>query len=414
MFEVGSTEQGDLRGGHAPWSSGARSVIRSRISSSFHCQILVVGGGITGSLVAQHLASIGYQVCIIDRERPGHGSTAASTAMLQWEIDQPLDDLTIAYGFEAASMVYRTSLAAVSGLEKLVLERGLQCGWRSRRSLYLSAAEVGANKLSQEHRLRTRAGLPGELFDHRRLLSEFKIDREAAIYSPGSADANPLLLSKSLMADAVFLGAELFDAEALGFDESTKAVSVAIDNGLEIEAEHVVLATGYVMPDFVRSDLHKIASSWAIATAPQSTKSLWKDGALIWEASKRYHYARTTNQGRIIIGGEDDDQVVEASDRDKMMPAKADVLSKKLKLLWPASDPNPEFIWSGAFGTTSDGLPLIGPVPKHSRILAAYGYGGNGITFSFLASRMIANCVAGERKNWFDLFAIDRDVPRMI
>ena len=32
-------------------------------------------------------------------------------------------------------------------------------------------------------------------------------------------------------------------------------------------------------------------------------------------------------------------------------------------------------------------LPLIGPVPGKNGIFAAYGYGGNGITFSYLAAR---------------------------
>ena len=34
----------------------------------------------------------------------------------------------------------------------------------------------------------------------------------------------------------------------------------------EIEARSVVLATGYVMPDIVRSTVHEVSSSWAIAT----------------------------------------------------------------------------------------------------------------------------------------------------
>ena len=36
--------------------------------------------------------------------------------------------------------------------------------------------------------------------------------------------------------------------------------------------------------------------------------------------------------------------------------------------------------------------------------------GGNGITFSFLASRMIGEWIAGRRRDWFDDFALDRDV----
>jgi 2-polyprenyl-6-methoxyphenol hydroxylase-like FAD-dependent oxidoreductase len=51
---------------------------------------LIVGGGITGSLVAERLTRQGLDVVIVDREMPGRGSTAASTAMLLWEIDRSL------------------------------------------------------------------------------------------------------------------------------------------------------------------------------------------------------------------------------------------------------------------------------------------------------------------------------------
>ncbi len=44
----------------------------------------------------------------------------------------------------------------------------------------------------------------------------------------------------------------MFDAEALTYDNAGQTVVVGLDEGHVIEASHVVLATGYVMPDFVR------------------------------------------------------------------------------------------------------------------------------------------------------------------
>lgn len=412
MLDPEKIQQADLRGGTPPWQQGVSRPVRPRVERDFRCEIVVVGAGITGSLAAEHLASKGHDVCIIDRERPGYGSTAASTAMLQWEIDRPLGELTDLYGFERAAHVYRRSLAAVSGLIELVADRGLSCGVRPRHSLYLAAGETGARELLTEHELRKKAGLPGDFLDHRTLLGEFGFEREAAILSPGSADADPLLLSQALLAAAAMQGAKLFDGEAVSYDNAGQAVMVGLDDGHVIEAKHVILATGYVMPDFVTSSLHKVASSWAIATPPQAPGALWRDGVLVWEASKDYHYTRTTLQNRIVMGGEDDDQIVEPDERDALMPQKAKTLLKKLNTLWPAADPVAEFVWSGAFGTTTDGLPLIGAVPGHPRIHAAYGYGGNGITFSYLASRMIAAAIAGNAQPWFDDFAIDRDAPK--
>ena len=406
-----STDQDRLRGGRSPWHSSPLRPVRQVLRESRRCEVLVVGAGITGSLMAEILISSGHEVCVIDREIPGRGSTTASTAMLQWEIDKSLSDLTDIYGFERGAFIYRQSLSAVSGLIGLVSSLRLPCQMHPRQSLYLAAGEVGASQLIKEHELRKRAQLPGEFLDHRTLLGEFGIHREAAILSPGSADADPLLLSEGLLASAVQKGATLFGAEAKTYDNAGKAVAVEIDSGHVIEAQHVVLATGYVMPDFIQSDLHKIASSWAIATQPIAPDELWRDGDLIWEASEKYNYARTTADHRIIIGGEDDDQIVEPEQRDALIPEKSEILLRKLEVLWPRAEARPEFEWAGAFSTTGDGLPLIGRVPGHPRLFAAYGYGGNGITFSFLASQIIARMIAGDNKAWFDDFALDRDAP---
>ncbi len=375
------------------------------------CEVLVVGAGITGSLMAEHLTSLGHQVCVIDRERAGFGSTAASTAMLQWEIDCPLAELTGFYGFERAANIYRQSLEAVAGLKSLAASLGLRCAFRDRSSLYMAGQDTRAHELRGEHALRERAKLPGVLLDHAALMNRFGFDREAAILSPGSADADPLRLSHGLMASAIAAGATIFDADAVSYDASDRCVIVELDNGCQIEAGRVILATGYVMPDFVKTELHKTASSWAIATPPQNPEALWRDGVLIWEASANYLYARTTADNRIIMGGEDDDAVVDPEARNALMPEKSKIILKKLAALCPRAVAKADFVWSGAFGETEDGLPLIGEVPGYPRIHAAYGYGGNGITFSYLASRLIGSMIAGRHEPWYTELAIDRPRP---
>jgi glycine/D-amino acid oxidase-like deaminating enzyme len=154
--------------------------------------------------------------------------------------------------------------------------------------------------------------------------------------------------------------------------------------------------------------MHAVSSSWAIATRPQP-QNIWKDGALIWEDRKDYLYARTTPAGRIIIGGEDSEDVVEPDARDRLIPQKARALAQKLAALWPASNVDIEFQWAGTFDTTRDGLPLIGRVPGAKGVFAAYGYGGNGITFSFLAAQLIGDLIAGSTSPLLHEFALDRD-----
>lgn len=410
MLDPDSTRQDDLRSGRGPWLAGPPRATSKGLDRDIRCDVVIVGGGITGALAAEHLTARGLEVVLVDREREGFGSTAASTAMLQWEIDLPLRRLTELYGFETAADVYRRSFKAVEGLRERIAQLALGCAFFARDTVYLAAGEVGPRELRDEWSLREKAGLPGTLLDHATLLGAFGFDRAAAIVSPGSAEADPLSLCHALLHVAAGRGARLIRDEAVAFDSTTASAAVRLSGGRTIEAGHVVLATGYVMPDCVDSDLHRVASSWAIATLPQSPQVLWPGPALVWEASEDYIYCRTTTDGRIVLGGEDED-TDDPDTRQSLGPEKTQALLGKLRALLPGAEPTLGHAWSGAFGQTVDGLPLIGRVPGRPRMLAAYGYGGNGITFSFLASRMIGALVAGEDAPWFRHFAIDRPDP---
>jgi glycine/D-amino acid oxidase-like deaminating enzyme len=67
--------------------------------------------------------------------------------------------------------------------------------------------------------------------------------------------------------------------------------------------------------------------------------------------------------------------------------------------IWPSADCT--YAWCGSFGSSATGTPSIGAVPGMARCFAVLGFGGNGITFSAMASQMILGCPDPDR----DLFA---------
>jgi len=400
--------QDELRSARTPWTSPPSHRARPP-EGGFRCDILVIGAGITGALVAERLTRDGRDVAIVDREQPGQGSTLASTAMLLWDIDRSLVQLTELYSFERAARAYQASLSAARGLSALISHYRLPCSFRPRKALYLAAGDT-AEPLLAEATLRNSAGLPAAFLDHAAVRERFGINRPGAILSLDAADCDPVALANGLLDLARGRGAQLLKGEAKAFDARANRVTVGFDDGSEAEANIVVLATGYVMPPLVHATIQQRSSSWAIATAPQP-ENLWPEEVLIWEATENYHYARTTADSRIIFGGEDDLDLVEPEEREAVIPAKARQLEEKLKALWPRARAPLACRWSGTFDTTHDGLPLIGAVMGAPNIFAAYGYGGNGITFSYLAAALIAKRIAGGSSPLFDDFAIERDAP---
>lgn len=329
--------------------------------------------------------------------------------MLLWEIDRPLFELAQLYGFEKAARCYRASHHAAQGLLSRIAHHGIACQMRPRLSLYL-AVDDSPKHIQDEYALRSRAGLPSLFLDHVALLKRFGFARAGALLSRDAADADPVQLTHGLLDLSLRRGARLLKANAVAYDSTAESVTVGLESGLSIDARHVVLATGYVMPNIVQPTAQQPASSWAIATQRQPSH-LWPEQVLIWEAARNYHYARTTPDGRIILGGEDDHALIEPAARDNATPAKVRALKAYMKALWPHASDHVAFSWSGAFDTTDDGLPLIGRLPGCKNILAAFGYGGNGITFSFLAAELLATLLAGGSSPLLDDLAINRDIP---
>src|SRR5687768_3578663 len=74
---------------------------------NLNCEILIVGGGITGSLMAFQLSKEGYDTVLIDRRDVSLGSTSATTSMLQYEVDTPLYHLIQKVGEVTAVHCYQ-------------------------------------------------------------------------------------------------------------------------------------------------------------------------------------------------------------------------------------------------------------------------------------------------------------------
>jgi len=179
-------------------------------------------------------------------------------------------------------------------------------------------------------------------------------------------------------------------------------VEVATRGGPTIRAGHVVLSTGYELAGPASDDGHRVISTWAIATRPQP-RAIWPRAAMIWEASEPYLYLRATHDGRVICGGEDE-PFEDEERRDALIGEKAAAIARGLERLLPGIDPTPDFAWTGSFGSTASGLPIIRRLARRPRIHAVMGYGGNGITYSRIAAELIATELDGGDDTDADLY----------
>jgi glycine/D-amino acid oxidase-like deaminating enzyme len=372
---------------------------------STHADVVVVGAGISGALVAQALAEAGLRPVIVDRRRAALlGSTAASTALLQFELDTPLCKLSRSIGRRKAGRVWVASRDAVNDLRTTAARLGIRAHMQTRPSLYLSGNVLDDKGLQKEAVERQRLGLASEWLNRKALRRHFDIHRPGALLSHGNAEANPIELAAGFMRHALHAGARFHAPhEVVDLQRTRRGTTLLMDDGIEIQAARVVLCTGYELAKIVPPSGNRIHSTWAIATRAQPQR-LWAQRALIWEASDPYLYARTTYDGRVICGGEDAD-IADATRRDARTAVKSNRIGKKLSRLFPELDTRAVFAWAGSFAANPTGMPTIGEIPGYSGCYAVMGYGGNGITFSMLARRLIGAAILRRKAPDAALFA---------
>lgn len=371
------------------------------------CSVAVVGAGVTGALVAHALVQAGQDVIVIDRHEAGGGSTAASTALLQYEIDLELTELTTRVGPDHARRAYLASLDAVRELGRIAASLG-GCDFHVRPSLYLASRRRHAGRLQREAEARAAIGIEAEWWSAAQVESSYGFPSHGAIRSTVAAEVDALALTRALLSRAASLGARLYEqVEVCGSDVERDRVRLRTTGGATITARHVICAVGYDLPAFFRQDRVSLRSTYALATHRLPDLGPWSDRCLVWESARPYTYMRSTSDNRVIIGGEDV-AFRDAAWRDRLLPTKTRRLEQRLAELLPTLRTETAFEWAGTFAETPDGLPYIGEDERSPGILFALGYGGNGITFSAIAASILTAHCLGEPHAHADLFRFSR------
>ena len=394
----------DLRTGLTYWQlRSAPQPGADHLSGDLDVDALVIGAGITGAVVAERL-SRRLRVAVVDRRGPALGSTLASTALVIHEIDTPLLRLAQKIGEARAVSAWRRSRDAVIRLAHIIDALGIACDATQRPCLYLCGTELDASGIEAEAEARRAIGLDARIVPHAWLTERFGIEgRDAAILSNHSLSADPARMARGFLEGALGHGATVYaPVDIVDISATSGGVFAVSAAGPAVRARIVVLATGYETPRPI-PPRGRVVSTYAIATGPQPDR-LWSDDALIWEASDPYLYMRTTGDGRVLCGGEDE-EIADADERDALIGEKAAAISEKLGRLCPRINPTPSLAWAGAFGVTDTGLPLIGEIPGWPGCWAALGFGGNGMVYAEIAAEIIAAAVDDRIDPDADVFA---------
>ena len=393
--------------GKAMFTNVDKKVEFGYLKEDINTEILIIGGGITGSILAYYLAKNNIKCVVLDKERIGYGSTSISTALLQYELDSMVNVLEEFMSKENIEKAYKLCLKALSDLDDIIQKHGNKCEYIKSDILLYSAKIEDKKILKSEFDFRKSIGLDVEFIDKNQNI--FPFDIQAGIISRfGGAKINPYLLSVQLLEIAKQKGSKIYEntkVDSLEYLEDEVIITTNYEN--KIKCKKVIVATGYDTDSFLDRNLGTKSITYNVVT--EKLKNIEDyNKYIIRDTNSPYNYYRKTVDNRIIAGGED----MEVNDKnysDEVGRVKYGILENRLKTLFPNSrQSNIEYKYEGIFCSTKDDLGFIGPDNKHKNLWYSLGYGANGILYAILAGQMLSELYLGEENEDMKLFKIDR------
>lgn len=379
------------------------------LETDLRTDVAVIGGGISGALTAYALTQAGISNVVVDARTIGLGSTAASTSLLQYEIDTPLHELQEKAGVAGANRAYELCAASIGELESICKTLRFP-HFEKKQSLYLASYRKDVPGLRKEYEARKTLGLKMEWWEEAMVADKMGFAAPAAIYSHTAAQTDAYLLTHALHQHNIRQGGAVYDRTAVvDMEFRPRSVVLKTAHGPRITARYLVIATGYEVLQYIKLPLLKLNATYAVVSEPNHAEEQWYNDCLIWETKSPYLYMRVTSDHRVLIGGRDE-PFYNPTRRDQLIHSKAAALEKDLRKKFPVLRFHPEFKWTGTFGSTEDGLPFIGAFAPMPHTYFALGFGGNGITFSQIAANIIADLVQGKKNPDADIFSFNRKI----
>ncbi|GAB3423025.1 NAD(P)/FAD-dependent oxidoreductase [Niabella aquatica] len=379
------------------------------LKEKVECDVLVVGSGITGSLIAHQCISDGYKTILIDKREIANGSSSATTSMLQYEIDTPLYELIEKIGEKGALASYMACSRSIDQLGKIAGKIRSRAGFEKKNSLYFAALKKDVTDLKKEFEARKKAGFNVKWMEPDDIVKQYNLhETYGGILSRQGGSVDAFMLVHELLAYNQKKGLQVYDrTELIKVRYKGRTNEVTLHTGAIIRCKKIVYCVGYESAAMIKEKFVDLISTYAIVSEVMPDISRRYKNLLIWNTADPYIYMRTTDDDRMLIGGEDE-TFRNPQKRDALIHKKEKKLLNTFEKYLPHTPFWSDFAWAGTFGKTKDGLPYIGPHKDFKNSYFVLGFGGNGITFSVTGMEMVSNWLKGKKHLLAPYFAFGR------
>ncbi len=389
---------------------------REALSAHVAADIAVVGGGLTGVSVAQHLAQRRPDLAIIllEGRSLGNGASGRNGGMVL----NYLSGIHLPEDAGEARPLYETFTSTVDAMRSTIAEHQLDVELDRCGSFELFTSPRRAEAAARQTEVWNRGGLPLRFFDVNQLRAQLNVHGAAgAIFDPKAGQLNALRYVRAMREVLERSGVRVFENTMVRRIREGRRIEVETNGGTATVGS-LFLATNAYSPQlgYFRDRIMALHSH-VIATTPVDQATLshlgWPGRTSFSDDLGRLTYGSVSAAGRIVMGGGSNAAYAYRFGNHPVLlkpPLRGHryVHKRLLSCFADAASLPIEHRWSGPLGITATRVPLVGVRGDFNNIYYGLGYSGSGITAATLVGRVLADLYVGDGERWAHLPGIHR------
>jgi len=366
---------------HAFWADAELSQFGA-LEKDIKTDVLVIGGGMTGLLVARLCRDAGFDVTVLEAERLCRGQTGGTTAKITTGHGFCYTDIAKRFGKEGARLFFE---ANQMGLERLVAMAGqVSCCLEKKNMLLYEKKDIRV--LERELAVLHKIGAEADFM----YPTELPFSVVGAIRLKRQAQFHPLS----------FLAAQL---EGLNIYENSPVVGLfeggaVTDKGVRVLADHTVVATHFPFLRIRGGYAFKMYQSRSYVLALENAplpQAMYADGAGKGVALRSY-------RDLLLVSG--------AAHRTGTPGVGYRTLEEFCRARYSGAQIVARFAAQDCM--TLDGMPYIGRYARGLKgVYVATGYEKWGMTGAMLAAILLCDEIVGHPNPYAPLFTPTRPLP---
>ncbi|MBK8021067.1 MAG: FAD-binding oxidoreductase [Chloroflexi bacterium] len=357
--------------------------------------VIIIGGGITGTSAAYQLALRGQRVILLEKTAIAAGGTGRTGGILRQH-----------YSNTITARMAMLSLKVWADFDNVV---GGEVGFQRTGALFI-VDKRDEEGLKANIALQKGVGINTDFLDAdslRELVPYLNVeDLGGGAYEPDAGCADGSMAANAFAKRARDLGASVLQGVKVTriLTQGSRVTGVETDQG-EFSAPVVINAAGpwgAVLAETVGYDVPVEASRHQISVFRQPEGTLPKGHPMIGDFVQGFYMRPET--GRISLAGSleateaahrvDPDNYVETVDMD-FNADMAERTEHRMPLMGEASVGKG---WAGLYDVSPDWSPVLGRMPGLDGFVCAFGWSGSGFKMGPVVGEMLADLATGEQR----------------